>query len=94
MTHNVNILSHTREKYQSIVSQNQKKEGDLQEIGNQLKKVKKELGKLKEDREKIDKENQKLKQKTGIVRKASLKNEYDDRTAELEMLKLENQELS
>ena len=51
MTHNVNILSHTREKYQSIMSQNQKKEQELLELANNLKKVKKTLGSLKEKRD-------------------------------------------
>ena len=44
--------------------------------------------------DKIDKENQKLKQKTGIVRKASLKQEFYNRAAELQELKASNEELA
>ena len=40
MTHNVNMLSHYREKYQSIVSQNQKQEQKLIELASKLKDVK------------------------------------------------------
>ena len=90
MTHNVNILSHTREKYQCIMSQNQIKEQELNKLGNELKKVKKTLSALKEQRDQIDKENQKLKQKTGIVRTSALRDEHDNRGKELQKLEAEN----
>ena len=47
----------------------------------------------KSDRDAIDKENQKLKQKTGIVRKKALKDEFDNRAEELQRLKAENLQL-
>ena len=90
MTHNVNILSHTREKYQSIVSQNQKQEHKLIDLGAKLKDVKSQLSRSKGERDGLDKEVQKLKQKTGIVRKASLKDEFYNRAAELQELKENN----
>jgi predicted nuclease with TOPRIM domain len=70
------ILSHTREKHQYIVKQNEHKNGELAGLTKELKDIKQKLGGLKRQRETMAKKFQKLKQQTGIVSQNSLKVDY------------------
>jgi chromosome segregation ATPase len=93
ITTTVVILSHTREKYQFIVKQNERKNEELAELTNELTKIKTRLSKLKRQREKFAKKFQKLKQLTGIVSQHSLKVDFQNRTTELKKLEKEIKEL-
>ncbi len=93
ITFTVVILSHTREKYQDIVKQNERKEIERQTLTKELTEIKNRLSDLKGKREKEAKKLRKLMQSAGIVNRTSLKVDYQNRTAELKKLEIDIKEL-
>lgn len=93
ITFTVVILSHTREKYQDIVKQNERKEIERQTLTKELTEIKNRLSDLKGKREKEAKKLRKLMQSAGIVNRTSLKVDYQNRTNELKKLEIDIKEL-
>lgn len=67
ITDTVVKLSHTREKYQYIMKQNEFKNAELAALTDSLTEIKTKLSKQKRMREAKAKQYAKLKQQTGIV---------------------------
>ncbi len=93
ITTTVVILTHTREKFQYIKKQNEKKELELKSLTGDLTDIKTKLSGLKKKREDEAKRYQKLKQQTGIVSQSSLKDDYSNRAIELKELQEKIQNL-